>query len=215
MNFRNTLIYCCGLSLASLLFGETSQLKPPPPLLTMPGSSKPLAPITAPTIKAPTVGQSLTTAAAVIPSVQMKILVLGDDVNDFSYQSINAFLRQMGVPFQAIPLDTLPPDRNGNRLSSIPFTDPSTGQGLYQGLIYTDSTFGVCNPNCISLLSTGDWTTLSDYTAQYHVRVVTNYPYPDPKWGLTPVGSGAGDSASSPLQVRLSTAGASVFSYII
>ncbi len=214
MNLRNTLIYCFALGLAPLLCGESSQLKPPAPLLTMPGNSKPLASITAPKIKAPAINQLTTLGAAVIPSVQMKILVLGDDVNDFSYQSITAFLNQMGVPFQAIPLDTLTPDGNGNRLSSVPLTDPSTGQGLYQGLIYTDSTFGVCNPNCISLLSTGDWTTLSDYTAQYHVRVVTYYTYPDPKWGLTPVGSGAGYSASSPLQVRLSTAGASVFSYI-
>jgi len=135
MTSRNTLIYCCALGLAPLLFGESAQLTPPPPpapLVTMPGSSKPLAPITAPKIAAPAIGLLQTTGAAPIPSVQMKILVLGDNVDDLSYQSITAFLNQLGVPFQAIPLDTLSPDGSGYRLSSVPFSDPSTFHGLYK-----------------------------------------------------------------------------------
>ncbi len=216
MSFRTSLCYLfCALTTVSTLRAQATPIKTPSAVITMPGNSKPLANVPVP--KAPPKASKLASAFAPAeitpPAVQMQILVLGDDVTDYSYQSITTYLGVLGVPYTAIALDAVTPDSSGNRLNNIPFTNFATGQGLYQGFIYTDSAFTPCNPTCTSLLSTTDWTTLSNYTAQYNVRVATYYTYPDPQWGLTYV-SGAPYSASNPLQVSLTTAGASIFSYI-
>ena len=213
--FFNMFRIVLALAAVSLEGGAatTNTNKNPPPVIVMTGTSKPLAPISGPKVLAP-MGVLAPAALTATPSVKMQILVLGDDVNDFSYQSITTYLTQIGVPYVCIPVDTLTPDSNGNRLSSLAFVDPATGHGLYQGLIYTDSTFGVCNPACSSLLSTADWTTLSNYQTQFNVRVVTYYTYPSAQWGLSIVGSGASYTAANPLSVTLTSAGASIFPYI-
>ena len=215
MSFRTNLLFIfCALNMVSTIVAEPTPTKPPSPVITMPGSSKPLSqlpvPAAPPNVK---IASTFASASATAPAVQMQVLVLGDDVNDYSYKSITTHLTVLGVPYVGIPLDTVTPDSKGNRLTNIAFTNPTTGQGLYQGLIYTDRTFSPCNPTCTTLLTNTDWTTLSNYISQYNIRVVTYYTYPDPKWGLTPV-SGAGYSSSNPLQVKLTSAGASIFPYI-
>ena len=183
----------------------------PPPVITMPGSSKPLV-----TPQAPPAAVAAVTRLALASTVQpvnMKILVLAGDVSEYSYISMVAYLNQMGVPYTGIGVDSLTPDSSGNRLSNLALTD-SNGHGLYQGFIYTNSTFGVCNPTCVNLLTNADFTTLSNYVTQFKIRVATYYTYPEAKWGLSIVGSGASYTAASPLKVSLTTAGAAIFTYI-
>ena len=186
------------------------QVKLPPPVITMPGSSVPLvSPQPVPIIRSLATVQ----AAATPPPVNMKILVLAGDASEYSYQAITTYLKQIGVPYTGIAVDTLTPDASGNRLSGLPLTD-AAGHGLYQGFIYTNSTFGVCNPTCVNLLTNADFSTLSSYVTQFQIRVVTYYTYPEAKWGLSIVGSGASYTAANPLNAKLTTAGAAIFSYI-
>ena len=208
----------CGACLTLTLLVGISQPAlavnppPPPPVLRMPGSSKPLAAKNSPKVSPKIIPNAL--VATNSPPVQMKILVLAGDSSEYSYQSITTFLDQIGVPYTGIAVDTLTLDSSGNRLDNLALSNPSTGQGLYQGIIETNSNFEVCNPSCVEELSTADFTKLDSYQAQYQVRVVSYYTWPEAKWGLSPVGSGASYGASNPLEVTLTSAGASIFSYI-
>src|SRR5689334_16738546 len=146
--------------------------------------------------------------AAAAPPVIMKLLVLTGSTSEGSYQSITTSLSQIGVPYQAIVLSSIKADSSGNRLSSVSFSDSATGQGSYQGIILTDSTFAACSPTC---LSSSDWTTLNNYAAQFSVRVASYFTNPAAQWGLLPADSGASYTAANPLNVTLTAAGAAVF----
>ena len=145
------------------------------------------------------------------PPVIMKVLVLAGSTSETSYQSITTFLAQIGVPYQAVVLSSITPDSSGNRLSKVSLSNSATGEGLYQGIILTDSTFAACASSC---LSTADWTTLNTYASQFSVRIVSYYTNPAAQWGLLPADSGAIYTAANPLNVTLTSAGASVFPYL-
>jgi hypothetical protein len=159
-----------------------------------------------------------TLVAATIPSlvaaplpVVMKVLVLTGSTNEAGYKSITGVLDQIGVPYQGVALSSTSRDSSGNRLSRMSFTDTTTGNGLYQGIIVTDSNFGSCGSSC---LSAADWTTLDNYSLQYSVRLASYYTQPQAKWGLIAADSGANYTASSPLNVNLTSAGSTLFSYM-
>jgi hypothetical protein len=152
-----------------------------------------------------------TTKSSASPPVIMKVLVLGGSSSEQSYQSITTYLAQIGVPYQAVALNSITPDSSGNRLSKVALSNSATGQGLYQGVILTDSTFAACTPSC---MSTTDWTTLNTYAAQFSVRIASYYTRPASQWGLVPADSGVSYTPASPLNVTLTTAGAAVFPYL-
>ena len=145
------------------------------------------------------------------PPVVMKVLVLAGNTNEASYQSMTIFLNQIGVPYQGVALRNITPDSAGNRMSKVSLTDSAAGRGLYQGIILTDSTFAACTPSC---MSAADWATLNTYASQYSVRVASYYTSPQAQWGLLPADGGASYSPSNLLNVTLTAAGASVFSYL-
>ena len=136
-------------------------------------------------------------AAAAAPPVVMKVLVLAGKTSENSYKSITSFLAQIGVPYQAVALNSITPDSSGNRLSKVSLSNSANGQGLYQGIILTDSTFAACSPSC---LSTTDWTTLNTYATQFNVRVASYYTDPAAQWGLVPVGSVGSYTCRQPAQ---------------
>jgi len=148
------------------------------------------------------------------PPVVMKLLLVAWDSNDITYQAITKNLAQVGVPYQAVFLNNITPDGSGSRLSGIPLTDSANGRGLYQAIIETDSSFTTCTPTCTSLLSAADVSKLNAYAVQYSVRMVCYYGWPEPAWGLQPGDFGASYTATSPLNVTLSAAGAAVFPYL-
>jgi hypothetical protein len=154
-----------------------------------------------------------TTATSTSPPLAMKILVIDGETTETSYQSITAFLSQIGVPYDAVVLSSITPDAAGNRLDGLTLSTAS-GQGVYQGIILTDSTFGVCNPTCVSLLSTSDWSKLDTYAAQFNVRMVSYFTWPEARWGLVAMDAGASYSPSNAVQASLTSAGASVFPYL-
>ena len=117
------------------------------------------------------------------PPVIMKVLVLAGSTSEQSYQSITTYLAQIGVPYQAVALNTITPDSSGNRLSKVALSNSATGQGLYQGVILTDSSFAACSPSC---MSTTDWATLNTYAAQFSVRIASYYTLPRFAMGASP-----------------------------
>jgi hypothetical protein len=149
--------------------------------------------------------------APAAPPVIMKVLVLAGNTSEQSYQSITTYLAQIGVPYQAVALKTITADSSGNRLSKVALSNSATGQGLYQGIILTDSTFAACGSSC---LSATDWTTLNTYATQFSVRIASYYTDPAAQWGLVPVGAVGSYTAASPLNVTLTTAGVAVFPYL-
>ena len=151
-------------------------------------------------------GTGISTAA---PPLTMQVLVLAGSTNEGSYQSITTVLGQIGVPYQTVALSSITPDSSGNRLSQVTLSN-STGQGLYQGIILTDSTFAACGSSCLSVT---DWTTLNTYATQFSVRVASYYTNPAAQWGLVAANTGS-YTAASPLSVTLTTAGAAVFPYL-
>lgn len=213
-----TALYCfLALCTTSLSWGQANTItqKPPVPILVMNGTSIPLVQTnTSNALTAASRKANLKVAVTAAPALQMKVLVLAGDASEISYQSITTYLTQIGVPFTGVAVDTLTPDASGNLLSGFPLSDPATGQGLYQGIIETNSTFGVCNPTCVTLLTAADFATLDTYASQFNVRVVSYYTWPEAKWGLAPVGFGSSYTASNPLEVSLTPAGASIFSYV-
>ena len=156
----------------------------------------------------------LTGAATTAPAVAMKILVVDGETTDISYQAITTFLNQIGVPYDAVVLSNVTPDASGNRLDGLTLSNSATGQGQYQGIILTDSTFGVTNPAPSSLLSASDWSKLDTYATQFSVRIVSYFTWPEARWGLLAVDSGASYTTANALQASLTNAGASVFPYL-
>jgi hypothetical protein len=205
----------CGLSAAL-----SAQTLPHPQVDFPQSNSQPLVPIATPSPAARATlsinaGAATIAAAAVATGkpLAMKLLVLAGNTGEPSYGAITAFLNQIGVPFTAQILSAMPPDANGNRLSSFPLSDSSTGRGLYQGIILTNGNFGVCDPTCHSLLSAADWSALDTYAAQWGVRVVSYYTFPEARYGLA-YASGANHTDANPLNVTFTTAAATIFPYL-
>jgi len=148
------------------------------------------------------------------PPVVMKLLVIAWDSDDISYQSLARDLGQIGVPYQTVFVNNLTPDASGNLLSGLALTDSTSGNGLYQGIIETDSSFDVCTTTCTSVLSSADVSKLNTYASQYSVRMVCYYGWPEATWGVEAADYGASYTAASPLNVTLTTAGAAAFPYL-
>jgi hypothetical protein len=146
--------------------------------------------------------------------VEMKLLIIAWDENNTGYQSLVNDFGQIGVPYDTVFLNYITPDGSGNRLSGVVLTDSANGRGRYQGIIETDSSFNVCTTNCTSLLSLADVAKLNNYAVQYGVRMVCYYGWPEAAWGLRAADSGASYTATNPLKVTLTAAGAAVFSYL-
>jgi hypothetical protein len=212
MHIRTMFSYALGFT-ATLLAVQQDGVLLPPPLPVTPGVSKPLVPITLP--KPLVAALRMTDSAATsAPAVVMKLLVLAGDSSEIAYQGITTFLSEIGVPYQAVVLDTIPADANGDRLAAFALSDAATGRGLYQGVILTDSSFGVCDPTCHSRLSTADWTKLANYESQFQVRVLSYFTWPAPEWGLLPADSGADYTDANPLNMSFTAAAASIFPYL-
>ena len=174
---------------------------PSPPVILPTGISVPLDPVDVPT-------HSLSTLPSMASAPRaMKLLVMTVTGTETSYNAITTFLQEIGIPYQAVMVNTLTPDSSGNRLNSLAFTD-SSNRGLYEGVILTIGNLG-------GLLSADDWIKLDNYTSQYSVRTVSYYSYPDPRYGLTPGGSGGYYTQTNPLNVALTSAGSAIFPYII
>ena len=153
------------------------------PLLKPAGGATP--PVTDPSIVSkllPPLITPVTQTLGVILSLlgtprDMKLLVIAADGTEPSYAAIRAILDQIGVPYDAVVLTqtggALPPLNNMSK-------------GFYQGIILSTGNLATCTTNpCTIALPAAGWAALDKYAANYGVRTVSYYTFPDPRYGIT------------------------------
>jgi len=136
----------------------------------------------------------------------MKLLVLSADGTEPSFGAATHFLDLLGIPYDAIVVSK----------TGLPLLNDST-HGYYQGIILSTGSLGYNNNGVwASALTTANWATLDTYAATYGVRVVSYYTFPEARYGMALSGAtGYSTTPTAPGQLGLSTAGATLFPYLI
>jgi hypothetical protein len=141
----------------------------------------------------------------------MKLLVIAVDGTEPSYSAIQAFLDQLGIPY-----DTFMSVNHLNNPATYPMPTLSDGgpHAYYQGIVLTVGNLAYCTTSgCQSTLSTADWQTLDNFTAAYGIRTLSYYTWPEARYGLAFAGAVSTTSAA-PVNVILPATGLSTFSYL-
>ena len=159
----------------------------------------------------PVASKSWTILAAKKP-LKMRILVVSADGNETDLPAIQAFLRQLGVPFTTLV---------ATQTTLTPQLLVNGATGLYQGVILTTGnlTHNAAPPgqpeNWVSAFTAEEWQTLWSYEAAFKVRQVTSFTFPfgaPDDYGLNLVTQQ--DTLTTPLTATLSSAGRAVFPYL-
>lgn len=133
----------------------------------------------------------------------MKLLVIGIDGSEPSYQAITYFLDYLGIPYQAVLAKSQPLPALSN-----------VSKGFYQGVILSTGNLGYCDASgCRSALPDSAWASLDAYTRDFGVRMAAFYAWPEKRYGLVATGS-TGSSDSAPQSATFTTAGKAIFSYL-
>ena len=143
----------------------------------------------------------------------MKLLVIGVDGTEPSYAAIQAFLDQIGIPYDTfLSLNHL----NNPSQYPLPVLSPGPGVANYYGIVLTSGNLTYCVPNtsaCQLTFSAADWAALDSFTAAFGVRTVSYYTFPEARYGLSFV-SAISPTPASPASVTIPAAGLSTFSYL-
>jgi hypothetical protein len=162
-----------ALTVPALLLSADDSSHPPVVDSTL---TKPLQPLLTPVTQVLAGLTSLLTQ-----SRDLKLLVLSADGTDPSFGAIRAILDQMGVPYDAVILT-----QTGGALP--PLSD--AGGGNYQGIILSTGNLVTCQSGpCVIALPAAGWTALDKYAAQYGVRTLAYYTFPDPRYGIAWTGN--------------------------
>ncbi len=140
----------------------------------------------------------------------MRLLLLAADGKETDYAGLRAFLDQLGIPYDVLLAAQTPltPSRLWDGVS----------RGYYQGVILTTGNltyFDAPTGTWRSALDDAEWKVLWEYEAQFGIRQVTSYTYPEglpDDYGLDLVGFQ--DTSATPLEATLTPAGQAVFSYM-
>jgi hypothetical protein len=208
--FRITLCVLATLCFASLSQAQIWKYLIPPTVWSPTLPSNPAIPVQTST----TTGGTMLAARATTTTVaaptgngsqprDMKLLVIGVDGNEPSFQAIVSFLDYIGIPYQTVlslnqPLPEL----------------VSGSKGLFQGIILSTGNLAVCNPTCHSALPQASWDALDAYTATYKVRMAAFYAWPELRYGLTYNNVSVSTSLTAPSTVNFTSAAATVFPYL-
>jgi hypothetical protein len=141
----------------------------------------------------------------------LKLLVIAVDGTEPSYAAIQAFLDQIGIPY-----DTFISINHVTDPVQHPLPTLSSGPGYanYEGIVLTSGNLGYCDATgCHSTLSSADWAALDAYTAAFGVRTLSYYTLPELRYGLSYVSS-VSTTTAAPVNVTLTTTGTSTFSYL-
>lgn len=156
-------------------------------------------------------GQAVALAQAQ-SSRALKVLVIAVDGTEPTYASIQAFLDQIGIPydtFLSVNHLTNPAQNPLPAFSSGPTT------ANYQAVVLTIGNLAYCNASgtCQSTFSPADWAALDNFTAAFSIRTLSYYTFPEPRYGLSYV-SAVNTTSASPVNVTVPSTGVSTFSYL-
>lgn len=141
------------------------------------------------------------------PTIDLKVLVVATDGTEADLPAIKQALDYLGTPYTVYQAAQTP---NGLTPSLL----ASGCHGYYQGIILTNGALVYNNGSgYVSALSQQEWINLWAYQAQMNVRLVSWYTNPTTDYGYQAV-TGTLDTSSTPLNITLTTAGRSTFSYI-
>ena len=136
------------------------------------------------------------------PPLQMKLLVIAATGSEPSLAAIRSFLDHLGTPYETVL---------SGKGQALPMLDDGT-TGNYQGIILVTGNLGVCDPNCHSALAPEEWARLESYAANYSVRTLSYYTYPESRYGLRPRETSAG--ALVPTSITLTGDAVPIFPYL-
>ena len=142
--------------------------------------------------------------------VDMRVLLLAADGKETDYVSLRAFLDQLGIPYDV--LFATQAELTADRLWD------GVSHGYYQGVILTTGNLTYFDEGARewrSALADAEWALLWEYEAQFGIRQVTSYTYPEglpDDYGLDLVS--VQDTSSKPLTANLTDAGRATFGYL-
>lgn len=142
--------------------------------------------------------------------IDMKALVLCADGNETDYPALQAFLNQVGMPFETLLAKNTPLTRDRLWDGGV--------HGYYQAIFLCTgdlSYYDASTNSWPSALDATEWATLWDYEARFGVRQVTSFTVPG--GGPENYGMGYGghqNTLGNPLSATLTTAGRGIFNYL-
>jgi hypothetical protein len=131
--------------------------------------------------------------AAAPPTVNLKVLLIGEGPSDVTTAAWQAALTSEGVPFTLVTASGTAPDET---VTLPALSSGSTGN--YNGVVIADSPADY---------SAGSLSALDTYESSFGVRQVDGYMFPSPSLGVTEVTGGALDGTTG----RLTAAGLAAF----
>ncbi|MGA2827584.1 MAG: putative Ig domain-containing protein [Streptosporangiaceae bacterium] len=132
-------------------------------------------------------------AAATSPTLNLKILLIGNGSADVTTAAWEAALKSEGVAYDEVTATGTSP----NQAVTLPTLSSGT-TGNYNGIVIADSP---------TEFASGALSALDTYESTFGVRQVDGYMYPDPALGVTEVTGGALDGTTG----TLTTAGLAAF----
>lgn len=153
-------------------------------------------------------------ASTPVQSIDMRVLIIAADGNEYAVPAIRNTLEHLGVPYDVMLAKDIP--LTADKLCSM---SGAYGAAKYQGVILATGALSYYNATTQlweSAFTSEEWAKLWQYEAKYRVRQATLYTYPGSSWpdsyGLAtpnPVwGSGTTVTAT------LTAAGRQVFPYL-
>jgi hypothetical protein len=132
----------------------------------------------------------------------MKLLVIAVDGTEPGYSAIQAFLDQLGIPYDSF-LSVCRLQSPQCALPTFSTTSGNVATANYYGIVLTIGNLAYCNSSgvCQSTFSTADWAAMDSFTAQFGVRTVSYYTWPEARYGLAYAGVSVSTTATSPVNV--------------
>jgi hypothetical protein len=140
-----------------------------------------------------TAGSGATASAATPPTLNMKVLLIGEGSSDVTTAAWQAALTSEGVPYTLVTATGTAPNET---VALPPLSSGSTGN--YNGVVIADSPADY---------AAGALSALDAYESSFGVRQVDGYMFPSPALGVTDATGGALDGTTG----TLTTAGLAVF----
>ncbi len=136
----------------------------------------------------------------------MRVLVIAGDASEPNHKAITGFLSQIGIPYTSFI---------ASRQRLTPEMLSIGDYGFFYAIILTTSNLAFFNPETHqweSAFDLDEWNILWSYEAEFNIRQVTFYTYPNQLYGLRLLRTA--NTTANPLDGILTEAGRQIFFYL-